>query len=328
MIDTTGGWSWLAVVVVARGAAAETLRQELESEGLDAMARKRLAECAARYVTVRTDGPPDFRDDPATNEFAMAEIFEIKDFLRVDSGPKWRKLELPIDYIANFLRMPGPGPRRAPFALPHPCHLVHSVELHSVALAPALVQQRSVKTKFMEFTRVRKTLAGFWTMKLSLSTLADSVPPEALEEHRTALEEIRKQSTWSILLPAGEARPQRRGDFGMLPAPPTPVPVPTAPVPVALPPEAAAPPETPAEDQLETPPSTSAELRPGRGRRGRKRRRKLENAPKSKWPVFAACVLGLTLIVIVIVVAKNADHWNIFRRRPPPPATDLTPNPP
>ena len=42
-------------------------------------------------------------------------------------------------------------------------------------------------------------------MKLTLSTLADAVPPESLDEHRKTIREIRAQSAWSILAAGGRS---------------------------------------------------------------------------------------------------------------------------
>jgi hypothetical protein len=402
LLDTAGGWSFVAVVTRARGRHADALRQQLATDGIDAFAKRRLRECAARYVTARRTDPLQYRDDRAANEFFLSEIYEIKDFLVFDARTKWQKLELPNAFIADSLHEPDPGPRRAPFALPHPCRLVHTIELHAVSLAPAAVQQRSVKTNYLEFTRVRKTLAGFWTLTLSLATLADAVPPENLEDHREAIPDIRDQSRWALLLPPGEGRPHRRGDFGALPPsaiptvvavttpPPTPVVekpvapqsppppppppiakvvVPPAPTPAPPPPplveqetelapvtqpepvaaapvEAVAPEPAPAAEVAEpveaaapteeeppvaqrspaAPVAAELETPPVRAKKHRRHRRKRHEGEPSKWLLLGASLIGLTLIIIVILIAKHADYWKIFKRRPPPPpATELTP---
>jgi hypothetical protein len=308
LIDTAGGWSWLSVTVTARGGPAEALRSELEREGVEAMARRRLRECTARFNTARRDGTLQFRDNPEGNEFILSEIFEIKDFLTT-ADTKWRKLELRNEELAHYLPTPDVGPRRAPFALPHPCQVVHTVELHSIALAPALVQQRRVKTNYFDVQRVRKTMAGFWTMKLSLATLTDAVPPAALEEYRSALQEIGQQSLWSILLPAGDARPHRRDDFGKLPEI-----VPAAPPPATVP----LPPSRPVPDPADPIPYQSQHTATRK-----KRRRQVERKPKSRWVVVAGCGLGLVLILIVIVMARYADRWKLFRQHPGAPAQEL-----
>jgi hypothetical protein len=319
-------------VVAASGSQAEALRQELESEGLEAMAKKRLRLCAARFTNARRVGPLEYRDDRAANEFFLAEIFEIKDFLVLDPKTKWYKLDVTNDYIANLLPLPDASPRRTPFALPHPCNIVHTIELHSMALAPAAVQQRSIGSGYLQFTRFRKTLAGFWTMKLTLSTLADAVPPESLDEHRETLQEIRAQSVWSLLLPPGDSRPHQRRDFGALPVSWEPTylfPPPSPPRPLLgarpgrrPPPGNGAPKNTAAlENGAATPaPAPAAKPSAPKLKRRKRNRRKNDEEPKPKWPVITLlCVLALTLIVIVVLVARHADYWKIFKMRPESP---------
>ena len=160
LLDTSGAWSWLAVVVAARGSQAEALRQELESEGLEALAKKGCGIASSALPTPEESAQLQYRDDRAANEFFLAEVFEIKDFLTLDPKSKWYKLELPNDYAVNLLKVPDAGPRRTPFAVPHPCNIVHTIELHSVALPPAVVQQGALSRSYLHFTRLRKTLAG------------------------------------------------------------------------------------------------------------------------------------------------------------------------
>lgn len=329
LLDTTGGWSWLGVVVAARGPQAAALRQELAREGLEGMAAKRLAACAHRFTNARRHGALEYRDDPATNEFFLAEIFEIKGFLALDPKTKWYKFEMPNDYVGNFLNVPDAEARRAPFALPHPCTIVHTIELHSVALPPAAVQQRSVESDHLRFTRLRKTLAGNWTMQLTLATRAGAVPPAALGEHRRTVQKIRAQSAWSILVPAGDGRPRKRGDFARLPAALQPVAAPVSvrrdvprqePLLDSVPsPQAAAALETqsPSPAKLTVPaPKTPA---PKQRKRGRKRSKR-----GGKQMIVAGCAFGLFLILIVFLVAKNADRWHIFKSRPAPPSPAST----
>lgn len=343
LLDTTGAWSWLAVVVAARGSHAEALRQEFESEGLEAMATKRLRHCVDRFTKARRVGALEYRDDRAANEFFLSEIFEIKDFLTLDPKSRWYKLDIANDYVAHLLKMPDAGPRRTPFALPHPCNVVHTIELHSVALPPAVVQQRSIESGYLRFTRLRKTLAGYWTMKLTLSTLADAVPPESLDEHRETIREIRAQSAWSILVPAGDPRPRERGDFGRLPVswdPTFSMPAPSATRPLLGTRAGARPPSPPVaapgngapqnaaaaaglangNGAAAPPPSTSA-LPPAPDLKRRKKRRRRKHGAKQNatWHIIVGCALGLMLILIVILVVKNADRWHIFKIRPEPP---------
>ena len=338
LLDTSGAWSRLGVVVAACGSHAEALRQELESEGLEALAKKRLRLCVDRFTRARRVGSLEYRDDRAANEFFLAEVFEIKDFLTLDPKSKWYKLGLTNDYAASFLKVPDAGPRRTPFALPHPCHIVHTIELHSVALPPAVVQQRSIESGYLCFTRLRTTLAGYWTMKLTLSTLADAVPPESLDEHLADDSEnpraIRLVDTGaggrSPSAPAGRlwraarlvgsdflnagalgtapvlgTRAERRPPPPHVPAPGNGAPQIAAAAGAGLANGAAAPSH-----------STSAQPRAPKLKRRKHNHRKRDTEPAAKWHIIAACTMAVVLIVIVFLAARNADRWwQVFKFR-------------
>ena len=313
LLDTSGAWSRLAVVVAARGSQAEALRQELESGGLETLAKKRLRLYADRFKNARRVGSLEYRDDRAANEFFLAEIFEIKDFLTRDPKTGWFKMHMANDYAANFLKTPETGPRRAPFALPHPCNISHTIELHSVALPLAIDQQRSIEKDFMHFTWLRKTTAGCWSMRLTLSTLADAVPPESVDELRATIKEIRARSAWSILVPAGEARSNQRGDFGALPV--------SWDASFSMP----APAASAAAVKNAATPSLSISAQPQTPNlKGRKRRRRRHGMkPAARWHVVGVCAFAVLLIVIMFLGARYADRWHVFKRHPEPPPSPL-----
>jgi transglutaminase-like putative cysteine protease len=332
LLDTSGAWSWFGVVVAASGSHAEALRAELENEGLEALSKKRLRLCADRFIQARRLGPLEYRDDRAANQFFLAEIFEIKDFLTLDPKSKWHKLDLPNDYAVSLLKTPYAGPRRTPFALPHPCNIIHTIELHSVALPPAVVQQRSIDSEFLHFTRHRKTLAGYWTMKLTFSTLADAVPPDALDQHRKAMREIREQSAWSILVPAGDPRPHQRGDFSALPTawePDFTMPAPSK----ARPRGERRTPVAPLQGHAASrnigaaPGLATGKAKPARAKWRKRSRRKRNPERMARKVIIWACASALLLILIVALVAKNADRWHVFKMRPKPPSpADFSPD--
>ena len=84
LLDTSGAPSLLGVVVIARGSHAEDFRREFESLGVEAVSRRRLQMCIDRFGAATRVGPLEYRDDRKANEFFLAEIFEIKDFLQAE----------------------------------------------------------------------------------------------------------------------------------------------------------------------------------------------------------------------------------------------------
>jgi hypothetical protein len=343
LLDTSGAATWLGVVFAARGAQAEALREELAAGGMEAFEKNRLLSCAERFGKAVRIGTLAYRDDRAANEFFLAETFELRDFLPTDPKTKWFKLDLANDFIPRFLKTADSGARRAPVALAHPCRITHTVELHSVALAPAMPVQGTIETGCLNFARERKTLAGNWTMRLTLQTLADAVPPEGLDEHRRALRRIEADSVWSVLLPPGDPRPRERRDFAILPqglhaAAALPLAKSRARVPAASRSKGGV-----VESVTEQPlmmastngsanESTPApESGPGHPsgeklywrRRGRRRR---DKRLKGKWEIAVACLMAVTLIIIVALAAKYAEKWGIYRKQPALPKTPVNMN--
>jgi transglutaminase-like putative cysteine protease len=217
LLDTSGSPSWLSVNVTASGSHAETLRREFETEGAEAIARQRLQHYAGRFTRAKRIRELEYRDDRAANVFVLAEGFEIDGFLTTDSKPGLYKLSAPNDFLLSSLKMPDPETRRTPFAVPYPCNITHTIEVHSLSLPPGIVQTRNIDNEFVHFNRFRKTLAGDWTIKFTLSTLTDAVPPGEIDAYRESLREIRNEASWSLHVPVGQPRPHQRSDFGRIP---------------------------------------------------------------------------------------------------------------
>jgi len=271
---------------------------------MEAVSRRRLQLCIDRFGAGTRVGPMEYRDDRKANEFFLAEIFEIKDFLRTDAKSGGYRLEITDDYLSGLLKLPESTSRRAPFALPHPCDATHTFEVYCVALAPGAAPERTIDNPWLQFTWVRRMLAGNWIVQSTLWTLADAVPPEGTEKYRESVQEIRAQSAWSLRVPAGLERPHQRSDFGTLPASwesagaakRTPLPAP-------------ADPRQDLSGNVAAAEGSSEESGQVRFKR-RKRHRRRHRAKKSTliWGGILAGVLLVLLIFLIIALARGAEH--------------------
>jgi len=333
LLDTAGGPSIFGIVVTAKGSQAEELRREFETQGADAVARRRLQMCMDRFIDVKRLGPLEYRDNRTDNEFFLAETFEIRNFLKEDSQASWYKLEIAAEAVANLLPLPTSLTRHAPFALPYPCHMVHVLEVYCVALPPAIVQQRTIENPWLHFNRTRKTMAGNWTLTTTLSTLNDAVPPEGIDEYREAVRELRAQSNWALQVPSGQARPHQRSDFGKLPASweaagtfPRPVPTVPAPKPVTPAPavgsQSAPQSSKPRGKIIINPDGSKVEIRSRR--RKRHRRRSRESRKAIIWQAIAGCVLVVIILVLAILFIEKTAPKIV---RSPPLPDELQANP-
>jgi len=319
LLDTSGAPSIFGIVVTARGSHAEDLRREFESQGIEAIARRRLQMCVDRFIDVKRASPLEYRDNRTDNEFFLAEVFEIKNFLKEEAQSSWARMEVSAEAVAHLLPLPVSAVRHTPFGLPYPCHMVHILEIYCVALPPAIIQQRAIENPWLQFNRVRKTLSGNWTVTTTLSTLGDAVPPDGIDEYREAVRELRAQSNWTLQVPVGQTRPHQRSDFGKLPASweaspgafprlarmaHTPSPAKSAPAaPSQSPVEATT---TPSGDPAATAPSgPRVEFRYRRKKRHRRRSR--ESRKAILWQSIAGCVMVVILLLLAIAFFKKAS---------------------
>jgi hypothetical protein len=304
LLDTSGASSLLGIVVTARGSHAEDLHREFESMGIDGVSRQRLQMIGDRFGMASRVGPLQYRDDRKANEFFLAEIFEIRNFMRTDAKGGWFHLELTDNPLIRLLKVPESASRHAPFALPYPCDATHTFEVYCVALAPGVAPERNVDDPWIQFTMSRKMLAGNWVVQSSLWTLGDAVPAHAINEYEKSVEEIRNQSAWSIRVPAGVERPHQRNDFGTLPASWE---------------SAGAPKRTPlkaihetkeestgGETPVAAPSGQPGEIRYKRRKRHKRKRR--DNKSTLVWGTVLAGVLLVLLILLIIALTRGAER--------------------
>jgi hypothetical protein len=222
LLDTEGAPSLLAAVTTARGFHAESLRQQLDQRGAEELAKERLQIYNNRFFNAKRVGECELRDDRAANELVLAEVYEISGFLGSSETPDLCSVPLANNLVVTTLPMPEQRPhnslRRTPLALPHPCNIIHTIEVQNPALRPFNNQRSSVDSPFLKFSRNHRTLAGYWSATLKLSMLADAVLPDQIDKYRTTAEEVWQESMLSLLVGVGHPRPRQRGDFGRLPA--------------------------------------------------------------------------------------------------------------
>jgi hypothetical protein len=186
------------------------------------LAKDRLQICTNRFFNARRVAECEVRDERATNELVLAEVFEVEGFLGPSHNPGFCSVTLRNNLVVTTLPLPeqlqDQAPRRTPLALPYPCNIVHTIEVLSPALRPFSNQRSAVEGPFLKFNRNHKSLTGYWSVTLTLSTLVDAVPAERFDEYRRTVEEVWQESMWSLHIEVGYPRPRRRSDFGSLPA--------------------------------------------------------------------------------------------------------------
>lgn len=223
LVDTAGAPSLVALVIRAEGSRAEYQRNEFESKGVEEMERQRLQACAKRFGQAKRVGSLQYHDDRQNNRFITAEVFEISGFLKMLPDFKRCQFQLPSHWVKQTFWLPKTKERLTPFALQHPCHVVHILEIEFPTLRQMSGRQIAYRFEaenpYFKFNRNKKTGYRYWMMTYTIQTTADAVPAEQMEKYCGCLETLWKESTWFLILPVGYSRLKGGRDFGQLPTP-------------------------------------------------------------------------------------------------------------
>ena len=294
LLDTTGEASLLAAVVRATGFHADALRQQFEKRGADVLAKERLEWYSKRFFHAERVGVCHLRDDPEANELVLAEVYEINGFLGAAPDPGACSVPLAGTLLLTALALPEPGDPHGPpgdLALPYPCELIHTIEVHNSALQPFSTEREAIQSPFVRFSRTHRSLMGYWSAAFKLSVLAEAVPADQVADYWDAVEKVWGESNCALMLAAGHARPAQKHAFARLPAPsrkpgPRPelrAPIAPAPRPAGTPPQARLP--------------QSARPKIKRYRRSRARRGR-------------TVLLGVVVIALVVGVLLAVRYWD------------------
>jgi hypothetical protein len=292
----TEGKSVLDVRLHVRGLNADQLRDQIESAGLETLARERLEICTKRFGNAARLGNLQYHDERMANEMVLAEAFEVDGFLGRHPDPQLRVFALPANLPASILPIPADAPRRTPFALPYPCDMTHTFYVESPALPSGSWPKADVENGWLKFARRQRSINGQWSFTFSLQTLDHAVPAKQVGEHRKLLEKIWQESSFNMVLPAGHRRPNRT-NLGQLPV------VKTAPSAAAVLPNQPPPQREPRHGSDPTSPETATPLKSKSRRRSRARKVISRELPAGEGRFLGKLLIALFVIVWLAIIA-------------------------
>lgn len=316
LLDTTGSFSSVAVITTAEGREAENLRQQFAHLPLADIERQNLQHCANRYGHARRVGELTYRDDRDTNEFHIAEIFEVNGFLRPSAQPNCCDLLLPYNLMTALLRLPEEKVRKDPFALPQPGNFVHVFEINGRGFQHASPPKSRIESSLVRFSRQIRSMPGACVINLSLEIMDEAMMGNQYQEHATRVRQIWEDSLFKITLPFGNPAAARNRVFGNLPSPsiaawkkpppkPRPVPPPKADPGNSTPQQKLVAETTAEATPIQQPAAVpKAEIlrfsKPGESQPHRHRRKK--KAPSTM------LIFGVVLLIIIILLIFTAAH--------------------
>jgi hypothetical protein len=220
LLDTSSTPSLMDVTVRAEGNQAELLRQQLKKSGMEEWAKQRLQGIVNRFRDGKRIDSLKYRDDRAANKFILTEVFEINFLLGAHTNPKLCRFNLPGNIMSGVLALPQKGERHTPFALPYPCQINYAADVDCLAIQRIKLNEPRVdlSNPYVRYNRDSKTGHGYFVMKLSLVTNADSVPAKQVQKHGELVEQIARASCRELSLMRGYSRSRPKSGFGELPA--------------------------------------------------------------------------------------------------------------
>jgi len=175
----------LDVYTRTRGRHASALRRRLERELPEEIRSARLRRTVERYPGAEPVTALEVRDDPDTGVLTLVERYRLPGLWR-DGAFALVGLE-----ALRVLDEPPAGARVLPLALHHPTHRRHVAEV--VLPASYVLREGSdrVGTDAFEFEVDRAYDGQVLRLETTYRSLADAVPPDAVDAHRDAVEAAR-----------------------------------------------------------------------------------------------------------------------------------------
>jgi hypothetical protein len=220
-VDVRKGQTTLAETKIrVEGVQADALRQARTVQGAEGFATERLKAAQQRYKsTAKRVGELAWRDDRERNVCEFAEVFEYPDAVYPGERPDRANFDVPPNRVVLAFWLPEDKPRVAPWYMPYPCELRHTITVVSKSLSKANLVRRRWSGPGYTFLLEEARLAGEWTKTGRLMVLAPEIKPEALADYRAKFADFNRACSVRFFLPWGSARAMKADGLGKLPPP-------------------------------------------------------------------------------------------------------------
>lgn len=221
LLDTRGASSVLRFRQRLTGHYADALRRQRESAGAKDFQLARNGFFAARYGDADNESPLICDDDREQNVIRTIEVYRVRGFVNRTRGSSSCAVTLPPSFALLALAIPGTEDRCAPWVLPHPLKIEHTMEVMANGLPGGKQLGQTFADDGVILVLRRKFIRARWFQTISLTSQLSSLPAEDVKKHAELLEAANAQCTWKITPNAGLARPHRKHNFyEMLPVAP------------------------------------------------------------------------------------------------------------
>ena len=188
----------LEVDTVATGLAAENLRSEFVSDGVDRIRENYLDFYADKYPRVESAAPVIFEDDPDTNTFRINEKYKIPGFW--EKGRKGGLIgRISAKELTGRLNWPDRSKRVWPFALKFPSRLEYTTRVTLPEDWPDASDTDETINPWFKFSYYSKGSGSSLTLGGAYEALAAEVPADRIAEYRSELESAASEAGYQLI---------------------------------------------------------------------------------------------------------------------------------
>jgi len=220
-VDVRKGQTALAEIKVrVEGVQADALRQARSLQGAEGFATERLKAAQQRYKsTAKRVGELAWRDDRSRNVCEFAEVFEYADAVYPGERKERANFDVPANRVVQAFWLPEDKPRVAPWFMPFPCELRHTITVVSQSLAKLNLVRRRWSGPGFTFLLEETRLVGEWSKTARFIVEAPEIKAEAVLDYRVKFADFARASSTRFFLPWGTPRVMKADALGKLPPP-------------------------------------------------------------------------------------------------------------
>ncbi len=216
LIDTRGDHSLLRVQIVATGSYADTLRKQLVSNGESGFKQYLTARTKDRYNVQEQIENPLYEDDRVENTWRMVEQYKLP--VLYNPTHSYLDFTLPECLPLALMHYPESNDRTTPLAFPNNVDIKHTVEIPGTGKSPNQ-HFRSERVEYADILYAVKANIDEklgWKCTITLRSKSDHIPPDKITEYKATFLQALNNSTISLHLAKGYARPHRPDDFNSM----------------------------------------------------------------------------------------------------------------
>jgi hypothetical protein len=199
------------------GFQAENMRRNRANLGAEAFSNDRLKQAQKRYGKAERLGTLQWRDDRERNTCELIEAFQLSEIVNPADRGERATYDVPANLVVQSLWIPEDKVRRAPWSMPFPMELRHTITVISRSMGSLDDKRRRWSTGHYTATLNERRVSGEWSKAARFISHSSEIPAEDVLEYRRLLVDFFRATSWRLFLPRAKSRKMEEATFNRLP---------------------------------------------------------------------------------------------------------------